>query len=480
MAGGYDPNNPPIRAGFYSRIQAAAAATATGGDGGIVAVPIVGNWGPAGEFNTVLNQTEYEALHGTTDNDDHFFMVGAFSGNGQVGNGAKELLVYRLPLAGAVAAENTFLNDDSDPAITITAKYTGTRGNDITVTFRDDPTDAANDQLLIYVDGGVVETYTYVEDDLAALVADVNANSEWVELTLILDGVIMTWVTGVLLNDTVGANGSAVLADYTDALSLFESEAFNIFSIPDMTDASILAALRTWCETQNQNARRFMIVTGGATDETLATALTRSALTSDNENVVNCGYNMFVDPDGTARRSAEMVGYVCGMIAGAGARRSITFDRLPDGFTLSTTPDLDDINDAITGGLLIFSKDANGVKVEKGITTFTDDSDPNKPLADFAKIKSVRTIHQIENDLTETTELEWIGKVANTDKTRDGYVGMMLSYFRRLEDENIIKPGSSAVRLDETKDNTGDTLYPIYSIEILEAIERVLAIGELA
>lgn len=478
MAGGYDPNNPPIRAGFYSRIQAAAEAAATGGDGGIVAVPIVGNWGPVAEFNRVANQTEYEALYSTTDNDDHFFMVGAFTGNGEVGNGAQELLVYRLDLAGAATAEKDFENDDSDPAINIAAKHQGTRGNDITITFRDDPTDGGNDQMLVYVDGGLVETYTYVEDDLASLVDDANANSEWVSLTLLIDGVVMTFVTGIALDDTAGANGTAVLSDYTDALSLFEAEAFNILAIPDMTDASILAALRTFCEDQNANARRFMIVTGGGS-ESVSTALTRSALSDDNENVVNMGHNEFIDPNGAARLSSEMVGYVCGMIAGAGAKRSITFDRLPSGFNLSVSPTLDDINAAITGGLLIFSKDANGVKVEKGITTFTDATDPNKPLADFSKIKSVRTIHQIENDLTEVTELEWIGKVVNNDKTRDGYVGMVLSYLRRLEDENILKPGST-VRLDDTQDNTGDTLYPIYGISIAQAIERVLAIGELA
>lgn len=480
MAGGYDPNNPPVRAGFYSLIRAAAEAAATGGAGGIVAFPVHGDWGPVGVFKTSRNQSEYEAVYGTSDIDERVFMRDAFTGNGQEGNGAQELLTYRMPVTGQATAEKDFNNTTPAAAINIAAKYPGTKGNDITITFRDNPTDSAYDQMLVYVGGSLVETYTYLNTGIASLVQEANEKSNWVKLTLLVGTTAMAPVTGVSLTDTVGANGTPVLADYTDAMTVFESEAFNIFAIPNMTDSSILAALRSWCETQNATARRFMIVTGGAAGETFSAAINRSALSPENENVVNCGYNSFISPDNVIYSSAEIVGFLCGMIAGAGSKRSITFDRLPAGWSLAVTPSIDDINEAINNGLVIFSKDANGVKVEKGVTTFVNSVDPDKPLEDFSKIKSVRTIHQIENDLTQITELEWIGKVPNTPQSRDGYIGALLSYLKTLEDQSIIQNGSSAVRLDETQDNTGDTLYPIYSIAIVDAIERVLSIGELA
>lgn len=478
MSGGYDPLNPPKRAGFYSRIVAAAESVAVGGSGGIVAMPIVTDWGPSG-ITRVANQREFEAEYGTAADDAHFGVVGALTGTGEVGDGASEVLVQRIIPSAAAYAERDFNNTTPAAAVNISAKYKGTRGNSITITFRDHPSEAGVDQLLVYLSGDLIETYNYAQTDIAALVADVNANSALVFLTQLVTGVAMAAVTAQSLTDTAGANGSAVAGDYTTAFAALEAQDLNILAMPGMTDSTILASARTWIGNMNSTMRRIMLVTGGATSETFSAATTRSELSPTSENIVNLGYNMFTDPDGTARNTAQMVGHVAGMIAAAGAKRSITFARLPEGFDLTVAPSYDEIISAIESGLVVFSKDALGIRVEKGITTFTDATDVDKPLEVMSKIQQVRTIHQIENDLTETTEGEWIGKVQNTDKTRDAYVGMLLAYFRRLEAENILKPGSS-VRLDETQDNTGDTLYPIYAVEMASAIERVLAIGEVS
>jgi hypothetical protein len=363
--------------------------------------------------------------------------------------------------------------------LTVRAKYKGTRGNDITITIRNHPTEASVDQLLVYLNGDLRETYNYAETDINALAADVNDNSNLLHLTVTVSGVAMTAVTGSALNTTAGADGTAVAGDYADGLDALEAEDLNILVVAGITDSTIVAATRTWISDMNATMRRIMLVTGGAASETFSTATTRSALTSADENVVNLGYNMFTDPDGTARSTVQMIGHVAGMIAAAGAKRSITFSRLPEGFDLTVAPTYDEIISAIEGGLIVFTKDARGVRIERGITTFTDDNDADKPLEVMSSIQHVRTLHQIENDLTEVTELEWIGQVQNTDKTRDAYVGMLLAYFRTLEREAVLDSGST-VRLDDTQDNTGDALYPIYAINLGSAIERVLAIGEVA
>lgn len=478
MAGGYDPLNPPQRAGFYNRIVAAAEAVAVGGAGGIVAVQTISSWGPEG-LSRITNEREYTALFGSASDDARFVVAGALTATGEVGDGASEVIVQRIVPAAAAYASRNFNNTTPAAALTVRAKYKGTKGNDITVTFRDHPTESGVDQLLVYVSGDLVESYNYAQTDIAALVADVNADSDWLFLTQIITGVAMAAVTSQALTTVAGANGTAVAGDYAAGLSVLEAENLNILALANVTDATILAATRQWISDMNTTARRIMFVHGGAAAETFSAAMTRSDLSADNENIVNLGYNMFTDPDGTSRSTAQMVGHVAGMIAGAGAKRSITFARLPEGFELTVAPTYDEIVSALGGGLVVFSKDARGVRIERGITTFTDNNDADKPLAVMSKIEQVRTIHLIENDLTEVTEGDWIGKVKNTDKTRDAYVGMLLAYFRRLETENILKPGS-AVRLDDSQDNTGDTLYPIYSIEMASAIERVLAIGEIA
>lgn len=486
MAGSYDPNNPPIRRGFFSRITAAAEEAVLGGSGGVVAMPIVHDWGPTGVFHEITDSAGFDATFGDSSTNDRFAVLGALAGTGEADSGASSVIVYRMPLAGQVAAEKTLTNTTPANALTLTAKYKGTRGNDITFTVRDHPGDAAQDQLLIYENGVLQETFNYANTDITALGALVNdtvTGSDYVKATVLITGVALATVTSQALNGTVGADGTPTGSDYTAAQSAFEAQPFNLFAIPGMTDTTILASARAWIQSLNGASRRVMFIEAGGSADTISDAITRSALTSTDGDFVNFGYNRFVnDVSGTTYNGSQMVGYFAGIIAGAGVTGSITFARL-EGFDLDATQTAltnSDVEDAIEGGVVVFTKDARGIRVEAEVTTFTDDDDPDHPLDVFGSIKSVRTLHQIENDFTEITEEDWIGDVSNTEAARDSYLATLLQYLKTLEDDGALKPGTSEMRFDETQDNTGNTLYPIYRVEMASAIERVLAIGQVA
>ncbi len=179
-----------------------------------------------------------------------------------------------------------------------------------------------------------------------------------------------------------------------------------------------------------------------------------------------------------------MAGYFAGMIAGKGIISAITFDGI-DGFDIvepsssNTLPTFDDIDAAITGGVNVFTKDSNGIRCESEMTTFTDTSNDDMPYEDFSSIKGVRTLHQIDNDLTDLTNSDWIGKVANTPQTRVNYLGILLQYFRGLEGQTALRSGLSSVSLDDTQDNTGDTLWPVYNVTMTKTIQHVLATGQI-
>lgn len=486
MAGSYDPNNPPIRRGFYSRIVAAAEEAVLGGSGGVVAMPIVHDSGPTGEFHEITDSAGFDAIFGDSDTDDRLAVIGALTGTGEAESGASAVIVYRMPLSGQVAAAKTLTNTTPANALTLTAKHKGTRGNDISYTVRDHPGDAAQDQLLIYENGVLQETFNYPNTNITALGALVNdsvTGSDYVTATVLISGVALATATSQALDGTTGADGSPVGSDYIAAESAFEAQPFNIFVIPNMTDTGILASARTWVQGLNDTSRRVMFVEAGGSSDGVSDAITRSALTSTDGDFVNFGYNKFVsDATGTTYSGAQMIGYFAGIIAGVGVTGSITFARLA-GFDLDATQTAltnSDVEDAIEGGVVVFTKDARGIRIEAEVTTFTDDSDEDHPLDVFGSIKSVRTLHQIENDFTEITEEDWIGEVSNTEAARDSYLATLLQYLKTMEDEGALKPGTSEMRFDETQDNTGDTLYPIYYVEMASAIERVLAIGQVA
>lgn len=476
MSGGWTNANKPERSGFYNAITAAAEAVVSGGSGGIAALAGVLDWGPVGTTVAVTNQREFEEAFGPSATVEKFAAVGAFTGTGESGSGVTELLVHRPAITGQAKAAITLEHTGTVDALTLTARYHGTLGNLITVTKQDYLPDANYDQLLVFLNGAQVEDYTYLNTDIAGLAAEINDDSDYLVAEVLVGTTALTNVSSQAL--TGGANGTVTASHYSSALAALETERLNIVYLPSMTDATTLAALRQWVRDQNAGRRRVIGVTGGAGNESMAAAISRSALSDDTGDIVNLGYAAFTDSDGNARSTADMVGYVVGMIASAGSRRSITFDRLPDGFTLTRGAGDSDIVAAINGGVVTFSKDAAGIRVEKGVTTYTDDSD--EALLDvLSKIKFVRTIHQIENDLTETTETEWIGKVPNEPGSRASYLGMVGTYLGRLTGEKVIKPGWM-VGFDETQDNDGDTLYLRYKIEFTSAIEKVLALGEVS
>ena len=480
MSGLYDPNNLPQRAGFFSRIQAAIQDAATGGDLGIVGMPIVHNYGPIGEFVTITNENQFNEIFGDSDSDARFAVLGALQGDEDNG-GANEVLLYRLDLTAGTQAKADITLDDTGatPAITLTAKHEGTHGNTFAVTVEDDPANAANDRLRVYKGSELQETFIYPDADIQALVDAVNdtsTGSDLLDAALLSDGIALAAVSSQAL--TGGDNGTAASGDYDVAQTAFESQQFNIFCIPNLTSSPIRASFQTWIDSVNTSSKRVMMVEGGAAAESVATAIARSAETSDNENFVNVGGIDFIDPDGNTKSSAQMVGHIAGMIAAAGITKNLTYNRIA-GFDISTNLSNDDLVTAILGGVLIFSRDDRGIKVERERTTYTDDT-VDKPYTLFRSIRTVRIIHKVENDLTVITEDEWIGKVQNTPATRANYLGEVLEFLRGLEDQNAVVSGSSAVRFDDTQDNTGDTLHVILTFEVQGVIEVVLAIGEIS
>lgn len=489
MSGTFDPNNPPVLGGFYANIVAAAQSAVAGDNGGVLALPIIADWGPIGSVQTIKSVAAYDALFSNDATDGRLAVVGALTGDGNVGDGVSALLIFRINPTSVVAAaaSHAFQNTTPATALTLTGLYKGIKGNAIAVTKQAHPTDGTKDQLLIYDGTTLKETWSYVKTDIASLASQINnviTGSKYVTAVANITGVALATVTSTAL--TGGANGTAQLADYSTMLGALQSQQFDLLAIPNMTDAPTLAAVRAWQQSLNSSRRRIMLVEGGAANEAVSDAVSRSALSATDNETVNFGYNMFVEAaTGNTYSTAQMVGYFAGMIAGKGITSGVMFDRL-QGFTLVAStatgmlPTPDDAKTAMLGGVNIFTQDTRGIRLESEVTTFTYTGDTARPVSLFSSIKFVRTLNQIDTDLTRLTEDEWIGKVANTEQSRTSYKGEMLAYFRTLEGETALQPGLSTFGLDTTKDNTGDTLWPEYSITTTKTIKRVLATGQVA
>lgn len=383
--------------------------------------------------------------------------------------------------------------DGGATVINLEAKYPGTRGDGIRVVIRPNPLDNARKDFHVYEGSELREKYVYPATEHETLVALINDPTDGSALlTASLDSShpeypgpytaeLQDSLTGTYL--TGGDNGDTGLtvADYTDPLGVFDMYerrgGFDVFTLPDEVDSGLISALIQWAQSMNDEGNYVEVVVGGDTDELLATAITRSDA-ADSEWIVNVGRTDLnvTYPDGTtiARRTAAMTPRVAGKIAGAGIDRAVTFSDLstPDSPVEIVTPlTKEEVEEAITSGVIVFTRRGPRVVIEDGVTTFTSYTVEKDKT--FGNIKAVRTMQQIGRDFNDIIEGGYIGVTNNNTATQSALINDVKKYLRGLEDRGALVPGSQ-VLLDERFENNGDTIHLLLLVQFGRELKRVL------
>ncbi|HEY6888810.1 MAG TPA: hypothetical protein VI300_13550, partial [Solirubrobacter sp.] len=106
----WSPSNPPIRGGSYSRFVIRRNATLPKSTRGVVALPIVHDWGPMNTFVEVTDLPGFVDVFGQGGDPSTFtytpgFLAAynAFKGAGADDPGASRLVLYRMGNGGAQA-----------------------------------------------------------------------------------------------------------------------------------------------------------------------------------------------------------------------------------------------------------------------------------------------------------------------------------------------------------------------------------------
>lgn len=445
MPGDFSKDNRPRRPGAYFAFDARQTVTPPPGLGGIVAIAFTNDWGPDEAPTLLRSFQDYRQWFGDSINTVGYRAVRqAFQGEGLPGyGGAGAVLAYRITGSAQAKAAHIFTNTTPATALTLTAKYPGTRGNALNVTVQDQPgvQSPEKDEFIIY-DGAVeVERYNYTDTDIADLVAQINAKSQWVTATLGITGVGLTMVANASL--TAGNDGSTLVAgDYTSMMSALEVERFSVLSFECPADNSIITSLATWGKAARANGKRFRTVIGGALDEDATTAIARSLLLND-PGFINIGVGSVTDSVLGVLSTSQLAPRVAGIVAARGEARSLTYSRF-NGLTLKVGATDADILRSFDGGVLVLARDSNldaPVRIEKGVNTYTTTTNLAKPLSIFRVPKFVATMDGLQMDLTTFGEQQVIGKMPVSASTRSFVRAEISQMMRRREDAGIIQPG---------------------------------------
>ena len=486
MPGTFSKSNRPKRPGAYFNFIATQKETILPNSAGRVCLLVQHDWGPFETPTLVNSLAEFQSVFGpSTDTPGYKAVYGAFKGEGLPGRGgAGGVIAVRYGTSEVKAS--VVINQspgDTVAAITLTAVYPGSYGNDLSSTVEDNAADATNKRDLVIKVGGVeVERYTYAKTDITALGAAINASSEWVTAVVNNSG---TEAVKSAKSFTSGADGTVdvAAADFTTALDIAETQRFGVLAMDDLagtdwgspaTATSILASWKTWAANLNAKGKRFISVVGGALDEAIGDAVSRSA-SLNHSDFVNIGKGGVEDASLGTLSTSQLAPRIAGILAATGEERSLTFTRL-QGCTARNFCTEAQILTGFDGGVVVLATDNHPsapVRVEKGLTTYTG-GDSTKPYAIYRNPKYVRTTHGIETDITEWSEINVIGQLQINDGTRAYVVGHAKSVIKAREDRGVLQSGSTvAIDQDPPPTIEDEFIALIYGIAFGRSVEQI-------
>ena len=359
--------------GAYINFVSVARAYANIGDRGYATMPLELNWGIDGEVFTVENadfQKNSMKIFG------YDYSHDKMRGLRDLFKNAKTVYVYKLN--NGEKAQNKWA----------TAKYKGTRGNDIKISIAKNLDDTTKFDVKTLVDNRAVDLQTVGE------ITELKTN-DWVDFKT-------TETLAVTAGEalTAGTDGTISGADYQAYLDKIEAFEFNTMGC---------------LSTDNTIKDLFVQFTKRMRDEIGAkfqTVLYRQHK-ADYEGVISVENKAL----GTDVSESSMVYWVTGAEAGCEVNKSLTNKTYDGDYVVQTTETQTQLGKGLDDGKFLFHKVGDKVNVLRDINTFT--SFTKYKNEDFSANQTMRVLDQIAMDIAKLFNSRYLGKVQNVKVDRE-------------------------------------------------------------
>ena len=209
----------------------------------------------------------------------------------------------------------------------------------------------------------------------------------------------------------------------------------------------------------------------------------------DHEGIINLTTDNITSTLGTAAFStAEYCCRIAGVLAGLSLARSCSYFELTD-ITAADVPE--DANERIDNGELVIVFDGEKYKIGRGVNSLTSFTPEHGQ--DFSKIKIIEGVDLYQDDIRETFESSYVGKVINDYDNKQALVAAILAYHRELEgnvldrtfdntaaidveaqETYLQSQGTDTSEMDETalaQANTGSKVFITSNVKFVDAME---------
>lgn len=371
--------------GFYVNFKSAPRWNAALSDRGVVAMPMVMDWGASGVVEVTVSDfvTNGMSIFG------YNYSNGKMKGIRDLFRNAQKVYFYRLNTG--TAATSTYAD----------AKYGGTRGNDIKIVIDAD------------VSGNTYTVQTYIAETAGGSdYVKVDEQTGIATMSALADNAFVVWKDAASIGETAGtkltggANGSEVTSsEWMTALAALETYVFHVFACVT-TDATINALVDAWTKRmRDENGVKFQTVF-------------YSYLSPNYEGAISVK-NTITGADATTFGAAAMVYWVAGARAACAVNGSLLNAEYDGEFTVDLNYTQTQLENAIDEGSFIFHRVGDVARVLDDINTlvsFTADK-----TDDFRINQVVVVLDQFHNDARTLWESIYLGKVQNNEAGRSLY-----------------------------------------------------------
>lgn len=426
LGGGTFTVQNKVLPGAYINFVSLATATATLSDRGYATMPLELDWGIEGEVFEVTNadfQKNSMKIFG------YDYTSEKLKGLRDLFKNITTLFAYRLNGDG-VKASNTFA----------TAKYAGTRGNDIKIQIQVNVDDNSLFDVNTYLGTVMVDSQT------VAKAADLVAND------------YVTFKSSAELSSTAGTpleggtNGNVTGTNHQAYLDKIESYSFNAMGVVT-TENTIKSLYDAFCKRmRDEVGAKFQVI------------LYNKA--SDYEGVINVKNK--TSDEGWSE--ASLVYWVTGISAGCAVNKS-NLNKVYDGeFAINVDYTQTQLTKAIQAGEFTLHQVGDDIRVLEDINSLVTETETKAYI--FKDNQTIRVIDQIANDIAVLFNTKYLGAVPNDEAGRISLWADIVKHHEQLQDIRAIENFTD----EDVKVSQGDTKK---AVVVQDAVTVVNAMAKL-
>ncbi len=411
LGGGTFLTQNKILPGAYINFISVANASATLSDRGIATIPLEMNWGPEGEVITVELgdfQKNSQKIFG------YAYTADELKPMREIFLHAKKVHFFRLNASGTKAT-----------CTYATAKYPGTRGNDLRIVIEEN--ENSQEEAKLYDVSTFLGTLQVDQQKAISQMSDLK-NNDYVDFNT---GASLGLTASTPL--TSGANGTVEDATYQTYLDKMEAYTFNAMGCLSIKP-TITALFASFCKRMRDDVgKKFQVVCFRNLADYEGVVSVKNGLVGDTEN-------------------PALIPWATGVVAGTAVNKSATNMDYDGEYSVDTDYTQSELEAGITEGSFMFHLVDDNVVVLEDINTFTSITDEKS--SDFSSNQTIRVLDQIANDIAVLFGTKYIGKVPNDASGRISLWNDIVKHHQELQNIRAIEnfsPDNVTVAQGDTK-----------------------------